>query len=175
MPRPLPGPIVLGRLSREGKSCTNSTWARSRAPHLAAAAGELRELARIGITLIELIRLPSSRTLRWGYDGVDLFAPSHLYGRPDDFGGSSMRRMPGLGVILDVVYNHFGPSGNYLRAFAPAFFTDEYNEWATRSNFDGSDAGPVREFFVANAGYWIDAFSSRRPAAGRDAVDSRPI
>ena len=139
--------LHLGTFTRAG------TWA--------AAAGELRELARIGISLIEVMPVAEfDGRFGWGYDGVDLFAPSHLYGRPDDF-----RRFVdaahalGLGVILDVVYNHFGPSGNYLRAFAPAFFTDRYdNEWGESINFDGPDAGPVREFFVANAGYWIDEF-----------------
>jgi maltooligosyltrehalose trehalohydrolase len=132
----------------------------TRAGTWAAAAGELRELARIGIRLIEVMPIAEfDGRFGWGYDGVDLFAPSHLYGRPDDF-----RRFVdtahalGVGVILDVVYNHFGPSGNYLRAFAPAFFTDVYNEWGDSINFDGPDAGPVREFFVANAGYWIDEF-----------------
>src|SRR4029079_15844413 len=138
--------LHLGTFPRAG------TWA--------AAAGELRELARIGITLIEVMPIAEfDGRFGWGYDGVDLFAPSHLYGRPDDF-----RRFVdtahalGVGVILDVVYNHFGPSGNYLRAFAPAFFTDVYNEWGDSINFDGPNAGPVREFFVANAGYWIDEF-----------------
>ena len=133
----------------------------TRAGTWAAAAGELPELARIGITLIEVMPVAEFEgRFGWGYDGVDLFAPSHLYGTPDDF-----RRFVdaahalGVGVILDVVYNHFGPAGNYLREFAPAFFTDRYdNEWGDSINFDGRDAGPVREFFVANAGYWIDEF-----------------
>src|SRR5207248_3695171 len=65
----------------------------------------------------------------------------------------------GLGVILDVVYNHFGPDGNYLEQFSADYFTDRYqNEWGRAINFDGDNAGPVREFFVANAGYWIDEF-----------------
>ena len=96
----------------------------------------------------------------WGYDGVDLFAPTRLYGRPDD-----LRRFVdaahglGLGVILDVVYNHFGPDGNYLACFSDGYFTDAYeNEWGDAINFDGPDAGPVREFFTANAAYWIDEF-----------------
>jgi maltooligosyltrehalose trehalohydrolase len=133
----------------------------TRAGTWAAAAGELSELARLGITLVEVMPVSEfDGRFGWGYDGVDLFAPSHLYGEPDDF-----RRFVdtahalGVGVILDVVYNHFGPSGNYLRVFAPAFFTDRYvNEWGESINFDGPDAGPVREFFVANAGYWIDEF-----------------
>jgi maltooligosyltrehalose trehalohydrolase len=96
----------------------------------------------------------------WGYDGVDLFAPSHLYGRPDD-----VRRFvdaahaAGVAVILDVVYNHLGPSGNYLRAFSKAYFSDRYgNDWGEAINFDGDDGGPVREFFVSNARYWIEEF-----------------
>ncbi len=96
----------------------------------------------------------------WGYDGVDLYAPTHLYGVPDD-----LRRFVdtahdcGVAVILDVVYNHLGPVGNYLRAFSPSYFTDRYdNEWGDAINFDGPDSAPVREFFVANAGYWIDEF-----------------
>ena len=96
----------------------------------------------------------------WGYDGVNLFAPTRLYGSPDD-----LRRFvdaahaAGLGVILDVVYNHLGPDGNCLAAFSGAYFTDRYtNEWGQAINFDGADAGPVREFFAANAAYWIDEF-----------------
>jgi maltooligosyltrehalose trehalohydrolase len=127
----------------------------------AAATRELRELARIGVTLIELMPLAEfDGRFGWGYDGVDLFAPSHLYGTPDD-----LRRFVdtahncAVAVILDVVYNHLGPVGNYLRAFSPAYFTDRYeNEWGDAINFDGPDAGPVREYFIANAGYWIDEF-----------------
>ena len=127
----------------------------------AAAAGELRELARIGITLVEVMPVAEfAGRFGWGYDGVDLFAPSHLYGAPDDFRRFvDTAHAAGVGVILDVVYNHLGPDGNYLREFAPAYFTDRYdNEWGDSINFDGPDAGPVREFFVANAGYWIDEF-----------------
>src|SRR5438093_8370742 len=65
----------------------------------------------------------------------------------------------GVAVILDVVYNHLGPVGNYLRAFSPAYFTDRYdNEWGDAINFDGDDAAPVREFVINNAGYWINEF-----------------
>jgi maltooligosyltrehalose trehalohydrolase len=127
----------------------------------AAAESELPELAKVGVTVIELMPLADfDGRFGWGYDGVDLFAPTRLYGRPDD-----LRRFVdrahglGLGVILDVVYNHLGPTGNYLRTFSPSYFTDRYeNEWGEAINFDGPDAGPVREFFVANAGYWIDEF-----------------
>ncbi len=96
----------------------------------------------------------------WGYDGVDLFAPTRLYGAPDDFRAFVDRAHAlGLGVILDVVYNHFGPDGNYLREFSHDYFSERYkNEWGDALNFDGENSGPVREFFVANAGYWIDEF-----------------
>jgi len=127
----------------------------------AAAAAELRELARIGVTLIEVMPLAEFEgAFGWGYDGVDLYAPSHLYGTPDDFRAFvNTAHRCGLGVILDVVYNHLGPVGNYLRAFSASYFTDRYkNEWGEAINFDGPDAGPVREFFIANAGYWIDEF-----------------
>ena len=126
-----------------------------------AAAGELPELAALGITVIEVMPLAEFEgRFGWGYDGVDLFAPSHLYGAPDDFRAFVDRAHSlGIAVILDVVYNHLGPVGNYLRAFAKAYFTDRYeNEWGDAINFDGDDAGPVREFFAANAGYWIDEF-----------------
>ena len=126
-----------------------------------AAASELPELAALGITVIEVMPLAEFEgRFGWGYDGVDLFAPSHLYGSPDDFRAFVDRAHSlGIAVILDVVYNHLGPVGNYLRAFAKAYFTDRYeNEWGDAINFDGVDAGPVREFFVANAGYWIDEY-----------------
>jgi len=124
----------------------------------AAASRHLPALAELGITCIEMMPVADfPGRFGWGYDGVDLFAPSRLYGRPDD-----LRRFVddahalGMAVILDVVYNHLGPDGNYLKSFAPAYFTDRHgNEWGEALNFDGPDAAPVREFFVANAGYWI--------------------
>ncbi len=127
----------------------------------AAAEAELPELAHAGITLIELMPLADfAGRFGWGYDGVDLFAPTRLYGRPDDLRRFVDRAHAlGIAVILDVVYNHFGPTGNYLREFSNAYFTDKYeNEWGDAINFDGDDAAPVREFFLANAGYWIDEF-----------------
>jgi maltooligosyltrehalose trehalohydrolase len=128
---------------------------------LAAAIAELAELARLGITMIEVMPIAEfDGRFGWGYDGVDLFAPFHHYGAPDD-----LRRFVdaahhhGIAVILDVVYNHFGPVGNYLRAFSPAYFSDRYeNEWGDAINFDGENAGPVRELVVSNAGYWIDEY-----------------
>jgi maltooligosyltrehalose trehalohydrolase len=126
-----------------------------------AAVEQLPELASLGITVIELMPVAEfDGRFGWGYDGVDLFAPSHLYGTPDE-----LRRFvdcahtAGLAVVLDVVYNHLGPAGNYLKAFSPAYFTSRHeNEWGEAINFDGNDAGPVRDFFIANARYWIDEF-----------------
>lgn len=127
----------------------------------AAAARELAELATLGITVIELMPIAEfDGRFGWGYDGVDLFAPFHHYGSPDDLRAfvDEAHRV-GLAVILDVVYNHLGPSGNYLRIFSPAYFTTAYdNEWGDAINFDGPDAGPVREFFISNAAYWIGEF-----------------
>jgi maltooligosyltrehalose trehalohydrolase len=127
----------------------------------AAAARELSALKETGITLIELMPVAEfPGRFGWGYDGVDLFAPTRLYGEPDD-----LRRFvaeahaQGIAVILDVVYNHLGPDGNYLAQYSGAYFTDRYkNEWGEAINFDGEGAGPVREFFIANAAYWIDEF-----------------
>jgi maltooligosyltrehalose trehalohydrolase len=126
-----------------------------------AAARELPELARAGITLIELMPVADfPGRFGWGYDGVDLFAPTRLYGEPDDFRRFVDRAHGlGLGVILDVVYNHLGPDGNYLKEFSADYFTDRYpNEWGEAINFDGERAGPVREFILANAGHWIDEY-----------------
>ena len=126
-----------------------------------AAMGELPALAELGITCIEIMPLAEfPGRFGWGYDGVNLFAPTRLYGRPMDFRRFVDRAHAlGIAVILDVVYNHFGPDGNYLNLFSPAYFTDLYeNEWGDANNFDGPDSGPVREFFVANAGYWIDEY-----------------
>jgi len=127
----------------------------------AAAAEHLQELAELGVNLIEVMPVAEfPGRFGWGYDGVNLFAPTRLYGRPDDFRAFVDRaHRLGIGVILDVVYNHLGPDGNYLREFADHYFTDRHkNEWGQAINFDDRDSGPVREFFAANAAYWIDEF-----------------
>ena len=124
----------------------------------AAAAAQLPVLAELGVTTLEIMPVAEfAGEFGWGYDGVDLFAPYHGYGRPDDF-RAFVDRAHGLGlaVILDVVYNHLGPDGAYLSSFAQAYFSDRYpNEWGEALNFDGPDSAPVREFFVSNAAYWI--------------------
>jgi maltooligosyltrehalose trehalohydrolase len=126
-----------------------------------AAARELPELARAGITVIELMPVADfPGRFGWGYDGVDLFAPTRLYGEPDDFRRFVDRAHAlGLGVILDVVYNHLGPDGNYLKEFSGDYFTDRYpNDWGEAINFDGEGSGAVREFVLANAAHWIEEY-----------------
>jgi maltooligosyltrehalose trehalohydrolase len=126
-----------------------------------AAAQHLDELARIGITVIEMMPVADfPGKFGWGYDGVDLFAPSHLYGVPDDLRSFiDCAHSLGLGVILDVVYNHFGPEGNYLGTFSDDYLTrGNENEWGDAINFDGPDSAPVREFFITNGRYWIEEF-----------------
>jgi maltooligosyltrehalose trehalohydrolase len=127
----------------------------------ASAMRELPELAATGITVVEVMPVAEfPGHFGWGYDGVDFFAPTHLYGEPDDFRRFVDRAHAlGMGVILDVVYNHVGPDGNYLKQFAEAYFTDRYTTaWGEAINFDGENAGRVREFFIVNAGYWIAEF-----------------
>jgi maltooligosyltrehalose trehalohydrolase len=137
----------IGTFTKEG------TWR--------AAAEQLSELARIGITVIEMMPVAEfPGRFGWGYDGVDLFAPSHLYGAPDDLRAFVDRSHSlGLGVILDVVYNHFGPDGNYLGVFSPDYLKrGKGHEWGDVINFDGPNSGPVREFFITNGRYWIEEF-----------------
>jgi maltooligosyltrehalose trehalohydrolase len=125
------------------------------------AKEELLELADLGITIIQMMPVNDfPGTFGWGYDGVNLFAPTHLYGDPDhlrDF--INHAHSLGIAVILDVVYNHFGPAANFLPAFSSHYFTDRYTtEWGNAINFDGENSDAVREFFIANAGYWIEEF-----------------
>lgn len=125
-----------------------------------AAARELEWLADLGISVIELMPVCEfPGRFGWGYDGVQLFAPTRLYGAPDDLRAfvDHAHRL-GIGVILDVVYNHFGPDGNYLRVLSDRWFGDERSEWGDSPNFDGPLCGPVREVYAANAAYWIDEF-----------------
>jgi maltooligosyltrehalose trehalohydrolase len=137
----------IGTFTKEG------TWR--------AAAEQLTELARIGITVIEMMPVAEfPGRFGWGYDGVDLFAPSHLYGTPDDLRAFIDRAHSlGLGVVLDVVYNHFGPDGNYLGVFSDDYLSrGKEHEWGDSINFEGPNSGPVREFFITNGRYWIEEF-----------------
>ncbi len=126
-----------------------------------AATEQLAELAHIGITVIEMMPVADfPGEFGWGYDGVDFFAPSHLYGTPEDLRAFIDRAHSlGLALILDVVYNHFGPDGNYLGVFSDDYLVREKeNEWGNAINFDGPNSGPVREFFITNGRYWIEEF-----------------
>ncbi len=126
-----------------------------------AAATQLHELAEVGMTLLEVMPVADfPGRFGWGYDGVDMFAPTHLYGRPDDFRKFvDQAHAEGIGVILDVVFNHLGPDGNYLKKFTPEYFTSRHKtEWGDAINFDGKESGPVREFFLANACYWMSEY-----------------
>lgn len=145
-----------------------------------AFIGELDALRELGVSAIELMpvaQCPGGRN--WGYDGVDLFAPFNAYGRPDD-----LRRLVdeahqrGLGVILDVVYNHLGPEGNYLRAFAPSYFSDRHvTPWGEGLNWDGPESTRVRQFAIDNACSWIAEYhiDGLRLDATHALIDDSPV
>jgi len=141
---------------------------------------QLDELVELGITAIELMPLsdfPGRRN--WGYDGVLPFAPDSCYGTPDELKnlvqGAHAR---GLMVFLDVVYNHFGPEGNYLHLYAPSFFTGRHHTpWGDAINYDGPDSHHVRDFFIHNALYWLEEYhfdGLRFDAVHAIVDDSRP-
>lgn len=121
----------------------------------------LDDLRALGVTALEIMPVadfPGDRN--WGYDGVCLFAPARAYGGPE-----GLRRLVnaaherGLAVLLDVVYNHLGPDGNYLRQFSTAYFTHRHTTpWGDALNMDGPDSRPVRDFFLANACYWAHEY-----------------
>ncbi len=126
-----------------------------------AAIGRLDDLVALGISAIEIMPVadfPGERG--WGYDGVLLYAPDSRYGTPEDFKHLVVEaHKRGLMVLLDVVYNHFGPDGNYLHAYAPAFFNaDIHTPWGAAIAFDQPQSRTVREFFIHNALYWIEEF-----------------
>ena len=127
----------------------------------AAAARRLEDLAALSITAIELMPLAAFAGRRgWGYDGVLPFAPHPAYGTPDEL-KAFVDRAHGLGlmVVLDVVYNHFGPDGNYLSTYCPQFFNAAHQTpWGAAINFDGDDSRTVRDFFVHNALFWVEQY-----------------
>jgi maltooligosyltrehalose trehalohydrolase len=127
----------------------------------AAAAKRLPHLAALGITALQLMPLAAfPGRCNWGYDGVLQFAPAACYGSPDDL-KALIDAAHGLqlAVFLDVVYNHFGPEGNYLHVYSPEFFNAaERTPWGAAINFDGPQSAAVREFFIDNALYWIEEF-----------------
>jgi maltooligosyltrehalose trehalohydrolase len=151
----------VGTFTREG------TWA--------AAATRLEHLKRVGITTLQMMPVADfAGAYGWGYDGVDLYAPTRLYGTPDDLRRFVDRaHAVGLAVILDVVYNHLGPDGNYLAEYSRDYFTDRYrNDWGQSLNFEGP--APARAFFAENGAYWIDEyhFDGLRLDATQDVHDA---
>jgi maltooligosyltrehalose trehalohydrolase len=134
----------------------------SRSGRYSGIEARLDHLAELGITAIELMPVaecPGARN--WGYDGVLPFAPESGYGRPEE-----LKRLVdaaharGLMVLLDVVYNHFGPEGNYLHVYAPQFFDESrHTPWGAAVNFDREGSRQVRAFFIANALYWLTEYN----------------
>lgn len=126
-----------------------------------AAIGKLSMLANLGITMIEVMPVAEfPGRFGWGYDGVFPYAPTRLYGHPDDF-RAFVDAAHGLGmaVILDVVYNHLGPDGCVFSRFSRQYFTDRYdNEWGDALNFDDETAAGAREYWSWNGAYWISEF-----------------
>ena len=119
-----------------------------------AMIDRLDHLKTTGITALELMPLADFAGRRnWGYDGVLWYAPDSAYGRPDDLKTLiDEAHLRGLMVFLDVVYNHFGPEGNYLGRYAPAFFTDAQTPWGSAIDYRVSE---VRDFAIENALYWL--------------------
>jgi maltooligosyltrehalose trehalohydrolase len=126
-----------------------------------AAAEKLEYLRDLGVTMLEIMPVAECPgRWNWGYDGVQLYAPYHVYGEPD-----ALRRFVdrahalGLAVILDVVYNHLGPDGNYLKCYSPYYFSKRYRtDWGEALNFDDEHSRAVRDFVIGNACYWIREF-----------------
>jgi malto-oligosyltrehalose trehalohydrolase len=145
-----------------------------------AACDRLDYLADLGITALELMPVadfPGKRN--WGYDGVFEFAPDSSYGRPEDLKKLvQAAHERGIMVLLDVVYNHFGPEGNYLNSYAPQFFTARHHTpWGNGINFDGTQSRVVRDFFIHNALYWLTEYhfdGLRLDAVHAIADDSKP-
>jgi len=146
----------------------------------AAVREQLDYLEELGITALELMPVadfPGQRN--WGYDGIFQFAPDSTYGKPEDLKELvQAAHSRGIMVLLDVVYNHFGPEGNYLNSYAPQFFTDRHHTpWGNGINFDGYESRVVRDFFIHNALYWLTEYhfdGLRLDAVHAIADDSAP-
>ncbi len=126
-----------------------------------AVIDKLDHLLDLGITAIEIMPVGDFAGSRnWGYDGVLPYAPDSSYGRPEDLKALiDAAHGRGLMVLLDVIYNHFGPDGNYLSLYAPDFFTDRHETpWGAAINYDGDTSTPVRQFVIQNALYWLEEY-----------------
>lgn len=148
---PLEGQVLyelhIGTFTAEG------TWA--------AAKEKLPYLKNIGVTAVEIMPLADFQgDFGWGYDGVYWYAPTRLYGGPDDFRDFvDAAHQIGIGVMLDVVYNHFGPTGNYWGAYSAYFSSRKHaTDWGDAINYDGEYCEPIRRFVIENAAYWIREF-----------------
>ena len=127
-----------------------------------AAIGKLDHLVSLGITAIEIMPIGDfPGGWDWGYDGALLYAPDSTYGRPEDLKALvQAAHARNLSVMLDVVYNHFGPDGNYFSVYAPTLYTKRHKtSWGDAINYDSRQSGPVREFMIHNALYWIEEFN----------------
>jgi maltooligosyltrehalose trehalohydrolase len=146
----------------------------------AGAVLKLDHLAALGVTAVEIMPVSDFKgRWNWGYDGAFLYAPDASYGRPEDFKAFiEAAHQRGIAVLLDVVYSHFGPEGNFLPLYAPDFFTSRHKTpWGDAIQFDGPNSGPVRDFFIENAEYWIEEFhldGLRFDAVHAIKDDSRP-
>lgn len=145
-----------------------------------SAQRQLEELANLGITVIELLPIAEFYgKFDWGYNGIFQFAPSHTYGFPDSFRSFvDTAHQCGIGVILDVVYNHLGNGSEIFNEFSPYYFTRKYrNEWGAAISFDDIHSGPVREYFLTNAAYWIEEFhlDGYRIDATQQIFDESPV
>ncbi len=151
-------------------------------PHgtFAGAALKLDHLADLGVTGVEIMPVADFKgRWNWGYDGAFLYAPDASYGRPEDFKAFvEAAHARGIAVLLDVVYSHFGPEGNFLSLYAPDFFTSRHKTpWGDAIQFDGLNSRPVRDFFIENAEYWLEEFhldGLRFDAVHAIKDDSRP-
>jgi maltooligosyltrehalose trehalohydrolase len=123
----------------------------------AGAIEHLDHLVELGVDAVELLPVAEFSGKRgWGYDGVDLFAPHHAYGGPDGLKALvDACHAAGIGVVMDVVYNHLGPAGNYLPEFGPYFSDRHTTNWGDALNYDGPDSGEVRRFVIDNALSWL--------------------
>ena len=174
-PQDVNGPsevIASGRYTWKDGAWTGRTWKEAVVYELhigtftpegtfKAAAEKLDHLAGLGVTAIEIMPVGDfSGQWGWGYDGVLLYAPDSSYGRPEDMKALvEAAHVRGLMVLLDVVYNHFGPEGNYLPAYFPNLLTQRHKtSWGDAVNFDGEQSGVVRDLVVHNAMYWIEEF-----------------
>ena len=155
----------IGTFTREG------TWA--------AATRELRALKDVGVTVLELMPVGEfPGEFGWGYDVVHFFAPTRLYGTPDEMRAFvDEAHRCGLGVVLDVIYNHCGSTGCFIQAYSSKYFSRRYkNDWGQALNFDDDGAEHVREFFLTNVDYWISEFhlDGFRLDATQSMFDSSP-